>query len=96
MDAALEEADFHVNSVAYQNLLVHIAIAVERIKAGSFVPLDPANEERIRQTEGWPVAQRLARAIEQALAVKLPDGEVAYIAIHLAGKQVLLDRKSVV
>lgn len=90
VDAALEEADFHVNSVAYQNLLVHIAIAVERIKAGSFVPLDPENEERIRQTEGWPVAQRLARAIEQALAVKLPDGEVAYIAIHLAGKQVLL------
>ena len=90
VDAALEDADFHVNSVAYQNLLVHIAIAVERIKAGSFVPLDPESEEHIRQTEGWPVAQRLARAIERALEVKLPDGEVAYIAIHLAGKQVLL------
>lgn len=90
VDGALAEADFHVNAVAYQNLLVHIAIAVERIRAGSFVPLDEESERRIRQTEGWPVAYRIAQAIEGALSVKLPDGEIAYIAIHLAGKQVLL------
>ena len=90
VDRALAEADFHVNAVAYQNLLVHIAIAVERIRAGRFVPLDAESERRIRQTDGWPVAQNIALAIERELAVEVPDGEVAYIAIHLAGKQVLL------
>lgn len=94
VDEALSEADFHVNAVAYQNLLVHIAIAIERIRAGSFVPLDRDREERIRHTEGWPVAQRIAQGIERSLAVKLPDGEIAYIAIHLAGKQVLLPEGS--
>lgn len=93
VDQALEETDFHVSAVSYQNLLVHIAIAVERIRAGRFVPLDPASEKGIRRSEGWHAAECVARAIERALNVSLPDGEVAYIAIHLAGKQALLPER---
>lgn len=63
MRPALEEASIHVSAVSYQNLLVHIAISVGHIRAGRFVPLDPASGESIRYGEGGYAAECLARAI---------------------------------
>lgn len=37
VDEATDEGGFIVNSVAYQNLLVHIAVAVMRVRAGCYV-----------------------------------------------------------
>ncbi len=96
VDQALEETDFHVSAAAYQNLLVHIAIALERIRSGHFVPLDRASEDAIRRGEGWLAAERVAHVIERTLGVSLPEGEVAYIAIHLASKQALLPEQHLV
>ena len=45
--------------------------------------------ERIRSSREFSVARRIADGIECAFAINLPQEEVAYIAIHLAGKQSL-------
>lgn len=87
VDAALDVTGWVVNSLAYQNLLVHIAITVLRAGEGNFIPMDDATLERIRTSAAFPVAERIASGIEGLHAVTLPQSEVAYIAIHLAGKQ---------
>lgn len=86
---SLAEEDFQINSAAYQNLLVHIAVAVERIRANCYVPMEPEHLERLRFTPEYLIAKKVAAAVERELAVELPEEEIGYIAIHLAGKQTL-------
>lgn len=89
IDTVLDENDMHINAVAYQNLLVHIAIALVRIKDACYLPAQEDYTERVKKSSAYPVAGAIARAIEERMGVALPEGEVAYIAIHLAGKRTL-------
>lgn len=86
---SLAEEDFQINSAAYQNLLVHIAVAVERIRANCYVPMEPEHLERMRSTPEYLIAKKVAAAVERELTTELPEEEIGYIAIHLAGKQTL-------
>lgn len=86
---SLVEEDFQINSAAYQNLLVHIAVAVERIRANCYVPMEPEHLERLRSTPEYLIAKKVAASVERELTVELPEEEIGYIAIHLAGKQTL-------
>lgn len=89
VDEAIAEEGFQINSAAYQNLMVHIAIAVRRIRESCYVPMEAENLKRIRSSREFSVARRIADGIECAFEINLPQEEVAYIAIHLAGKQSL-------
>ena len=91
VDAVLVESDFHINPVAHQNLLVHISIALFRIEEGCYVPMPEERLEAIGQTHEFEVAHSIACKIGERLGIELPGEEVAYIAIHLAGKQTLYD-----
>ena len=89
LDDVLNANDFKINPVAHQNLIVHIAIALARIEQGCYVPMDREHVERITATDEYRVAEKIAEAIEGAFSVELPREEIAYIAIHLASKQLL-------
>lgn len=84
-----ERGDFQINALARQNLLVHIAVSVMRIRESCYVPMEDEQLGRIRATREFPVAQEIARRVERHFGVELPESEVAYIAIHLAGRQSL-------
>ena len=89
VDEVTQQEGFQINSAAYQNLMVHIAIAVRRIREGCYVPMDAEHLEHLRSSREFAVAGRIASGIEEAFSINLPQEEVAYIAIHLAGKQSL-------
>lgn len=78
-----------LSAVAHQNLLIHLAIAVMRLREGHYVPIDARLDAEL---EGHPiamVAQRIADAISEEFSISLPHEEVDYIALHLMGKQML-------
>ena len=81
--------DFQINSASFQNLLVHIAVALQRIRENCYVPMDPEHLERLRTTPEYPIAARIAASISERFDIELPEEEIGYIAIHLAGKQSL-------
>lgn len=82
-----QDAGFPINSAAFQNLVVHIAVATIRIREGNYIPLDDEQLSALRGTRPWEVAAAIAARIEHELAVELPESEIAYIAIHLSGKR---------
>lgn len=86
-----EETGFQINSMVYQNLIVHIAVALTRINDGCYVPMDDPSLREVEQADEMGVAQALARKIEGEFGVNLPREEVAYMAIHLAGKRMLAE-----
>lgn len=83
------EEDFQINSMAYQNLLVHIAIAIKRIKEGCYVPMKSDDLESLKASHEYEIAQRIAAVLQEATGTKLPEEEIGYMAIHLAGKQTI-------
>lgn len=89
VDQVLAQSEFHINAVAYQNLLVHIAVAIGRIRSNCYVPMEQLQLKDIKTRREYPVAEHIARMVETRFDVGLPVEEVAYIAIHLAGKQTL-------
>lgn len=91
VDSITAEERFAINSVAYRNLITHIVIALLRIREHCYVPMEGEQMTRIRESASFPVACRVAGAIESRTGVVLPEEETAYIAIHLAGKQLLED-----
>lgn len=91
VEDALADGCVHINAVAYQNLLVHIAIALVRIEADAYVPYDAAMLADMASTDEYRAARVMASGIEERLDVTLPEAEVAYIAVHLAGKRTVYD-----
>lgn len=91
VDTAVDEFDFQINSLTYQNLLVHISIALMRIQEGNYVPVDLGANSCICDDRVADVAAGIAARIKDELGVELPESERSYIAIHLAGKEMIAD-----
>lgn len=89
VDETLTETGISLNSMTYQNLIVHLAITIMRIQDRCCVSLAPETLQELEGTSVLNAAQVLSRRISQAFEVELPQEEIVYIAIHLAGKQSL-------
>ena len=88
VDKALLATDYDINSLTYQNLLVHISVALMRMREGNVVPMDP-DAKATAGPLALEAAQQIAQGIEEEFKTELPEAEVTYIAIHLAGKESL-------
>ncbi len=84
----LQGSGLRISEVSFQNLIVHIYIALKRLGDKAHVPL---REEQLRQIEKeaeFPYAEKIAAYLEKTFDVKIPRTEVGYIAIHLASKRI--------
>lgn len=89
VEKVLREEEFPINSFAHQNLLVHLGIALIRIQDEKYVPVESVLPQDVEGTREYQVAKRIAAMLESDHGYALPQCEVSYIAIHLAGKRVL-------
>lgn len=93
VDATLKRENYKVNPVLHQNLVIHLAIALARIGKGCYMPMETFQMESVQGSSEWAVATVIAQDIEESFSVDLPEGEVAYIAIHLASKRLIEDAR---
>lgn len=90
VDMALSQVDhYQLNQINYHNLLVHIAIAIRRMHDGCYIPMNDSHLKDIQRGDAYKAALAIAQRIDEDFDINLPEEEVAYIAIHLAGKQTL-------
>lgn len=73
-----------ISDEAYLNLVIHIAIAVERILEGNFVKTYPT-EEPIETYSEFLLAKNLLADILEMDEVVVPKGEAAYVTLYLRG-----------
>ena len=95
VSAVLKENDFMITGVAYQNLVVHLYIAISRIMECHYVPMPEGLLENPRERYEYQIAQVVARQLEERFHISFPENEVAYIAIHLAGKKMFIEKENV-
>ncbi|HGN4231713.1 TPA: transcription antiterminator [Streptococcus pyogenes] len=79
-DAKLKLSDFVMN-----NLVLHIALMVQRIRSGC--PLELFSiPTAIRQSDEYQVALRILYRVEEVMGIRFPKEEANYIALHLKVK----------
>lgn len=76
--------NFAFTDYAFESLVIHLAIALERIKSKDYIEeLDTFNAENFVRTQKEN-ARYLVSLLEQKFALQIPDFEVDYIQVHLS------------
>jgi mannitol operon transcriptional antiterminator len=67
---------------AFVGLLVHLAVAVERISQGELVDEQTYDA---RFDKGYDIAKNIAGALEEEFSIEIPESEVNNILLHING-----------
>ncbi|MDW2796119.1 BglG family transcription antiterminator [Clostridium boliviensis] len=86
----LKENDFLITGAAYQNLVVHLYIAISRIMECHYVPMPEGLLDNPKERYEYHIAETIAAKLEERFHLSFPENEILYIAIHLAGKKMFL------
>lgn len=92
VSSVLKSNDFTITGASYQNLVVHLYIAISRIMECHYVPLPKEYMEQKDDSLEYQIATEIARSLQTTFHITFPETEIFYIAIHLAGKKIIYPR----
>lgn len=73
----------NLNKDIHIKLVDHIAFAVKRIKEKDEIENPFLTEIETLYTKEYEIAKRAASLIEERLNIKIPEGEIGFIALHI-------------
>lgn len=83
---SLRRQNFSISDFALNNLIIHLHVAITRMKESQYISGETLNVKELQEQPEYEIAVQLAADLEQELNLKIPEPEIAYITIHLAGK----------
>ena len=89
----LKKENFNISDVAFQNLIIHIQIALKRIENNCYVPVEEKKLREYISEKEFQIAKKCTYNLEKIFKIKFPESEIGYIAIHLAGKKIFKENK---
>jgi len=85
VNIAEEQLETKFSDEAYDNLVIHIAIAIKRIKENKDIVMSKNELQSLQITKEFAVALSIAKMFENRFEVNIPSDEIGYITIHLLG-----------
>lgn len=79
------ERRYNLADSAYVALVVHLALAVQRIQKNEKIDANPEFLSELMSSYEYQIAEKIAGKIAGAFEIVVPEGEVAYITMHLLG-----------
>lgn len=70
---------------AYDGLVIHLAIAINRILQQDVIQVTGEWQEKMPHDEDYRLAEDIAAELEAEFEVSIPQLEIAYICLHLKG-----------
>ena len=89
-----EEMKLKLADSAYVGLIVHLAIALQRIKNNERITIDPLFLSELKKTSEYTIAAGLAADISNDFSLEIPEDEIGYITMHLKGSKMQANAKS--
>ena len=89
----LKKENYNISDVAFQNLIIHIQIALKRIENNCYVPVEEKKLREYISEKEFQIAKKCTYNLEKIFKIKFPESEIGYIAIHLAGKKIFKENK---
>ncbi|MGI5859624.1 MAG: BglG family transcription antiterminator [Tepidanaerobacteraceae bacterium] len=81
----LDELKFPLADSAYVGLMVHIALAMERLKGGERIRMESNILSTLKNSDEFKLAEKLGVRLEDRFGIKIPEEEMGYITMHLLG-----------
>ncbi|UOR13397.1 BglG family transcription antiterminator [Halobacillus amylolyticus] len=88
--------NYNLTDQAYIGLVVHIALAMERLKQGEFIRMDEEYFHSLRNSKEFKVAVQLIEKLEDLFHIEIPEAETGYITMHLMGAKVRYDTDALI
>lgn len=82
-----------ITDIGFYNLLIHILIAIKRVKSENNLE-HIAFKDELRDTFEFKVAKELAENIYREYSVKLPDEEIYYMTQHIYTRKAIVSNES--
>lgn len=82
---SINKLNMNLSDSAYVGLVVHISLAIQRIKNGENIKMDKDALNELKKLEQFEKAYEIAKNIEEEFNINLPLDEVGYITMHLRG-----------
>jgi len=82
-----EALDYRLTDNAYIGLLVHLALAIQRIKKNEKISMDKTYLKELKGYEEFEIAANLAEKISKVFNIEIPEQETGYITMHLRGSK---------
>ncbi len=84
IEAMKENLPFTIADSSYIALVIHLALAIERIVQGEAIHLMPNIYKRFVQRKNMK-QQKNRKKLEEVFHVVIPEEEIGYITMHLMG-----------
>ncbi|AIE58703.1 BglG family transcription antiterminator [Bacillus methanolicus] len=91
-----EELPYSIADSAYIGLVVHLALAMERILQGENIHIDQAYLESLQAVPEYKIAEKIVHKLSKVFKVPIPVAEVGYITMHLQGAKLRHDKEYVI
>lgn len=79
------DALFSITDNAYVGLIVHVALAIERIMQDEKIEMDQMYLEQLKLEPEYHIAQKIIAELMLRFQIEIPDAEIGYITMHLQG-----------
>ncbi|MBC2576690.1 BglG family transcription antiterminator [Peptostreptococcus canis] len=79
---------YEITDIALNNLVIHLYIAIKRIKSGDRMNVEKSELIRLKSKEEYIIAVKITENLSELFDVQFPESEIAYISIHLLGKKI--------
>lgn len=86
---AILKHEFKLTDFGFQNLSIHILIAINRIMGKTYVDEFFHQTQQFQNRPEMIIANEIALELNDYFGITIPSSEIHYIAIHLMGKQAL-------
>jgi mannitol operon transcriptional antiterminator len=80
-----DELPYSLTDSAQISLVVHLALALERLFKGEKIDMDLHSLEALKRTGEYQIASGIIKKLCKALDLEIPEAEIGYIAMHLKG-----------
>ncbi|TZE82959.1 BglG family transcription antiterminator [Calorimonas adulescens] len=84
---AERELGYRLSDMDFSGLILHLAIAVKRIKLGRNIMMPHEEIKQLQVTKEFAVASQIASCIESHYGIEVPIEEMGYITLHLLGSK---------
>ena len=93
LSQSIKETSLKISDSAFIGLVVHISLAIQRLKNGETISMEEDVLNELKCIEQFKTATRIAQQIGEEFGIEVPADEIGYITMHLRGSKLRLETK---
>ncbi|WP_017473056.1 BglG family transcription antiterminator [Amphibacillus jilinensis] len=87
-----KELPYELADRSYIGLVVHLALAIERLQKGERIHFDLNYLNELKDTKEYKIAEKIIIELQHAFQLSIPADEIGYITMHLLGAKLRSDQ----